>query len=154
VSLDREESMMVMRLVPPIVAAALLAACAGTAPIASSRGIALRIDDSVTALEAAQDEAEDHCRRYDRYPVLRSVSQAEDDQLLASFECAEDRGSGVAIYVGSHDENVRQASAKAEGYCHDYHRVAVLQSVSNVGGRRVATFSCSASKPRPAAAAP
>jgi hypothetical protein len=73
--------------------------------------------------------------------------------LLASFECAENRGSGVAIYVGSHDEDVRQASAKAEDYCHDYGRIAVLQSVSNVGGRRVATFNCTGPEPRPAAAA-
>jgi hypothetical protein len=147
------ESMMVMRLVPPIVAAALLAACAGSAPMPSSRGIALSIDDSVTALEAAQDEAEDHCRRYHRYPVLRSLSRVEDDQLLASFDCTEDRGRGVAIYVGSHDEGVRQASARAEDYCHRYDRTALLQSVSDIGGRRVATFNCSGPEPRPAAAA-
>jgi hypothetical protein len=145
--------MMVMRLVPPIVAAGLLAACAGSAPSASSRGITLRIDDSVNALEAAQHEAEDHCNRFERYPVLQSISQVEDDQLLASFECAENRGSGVAIYVGSHDEDVRQASAKASNYCRDYGRIAVLQSVSDVGGRRVATFNCSGPEPRPAAAA-
>ena len=142
-----------MRLVPPIVAAALLAACADTAPMASSRGIALRIDDSVNALEAAQHEAEDHCDRYERYPVLQSISQVEDDQLLVSFDCAENRGGGVAIYVGSHDEDVRQASAKAQDYCHDYGRIAVLHSVSDVGGRRVATFNCSGPEPRPAAEA-
>jgi hypothetical protein len=144
--------MMVMRLVPPIAAAALLA-CADAPPTASSQGIALRIDDSVNALESAQHEAEDHCQRYARYPILQSISQVEDDQLLASFDCAENRGGGVAIYVGLHDEDVRQASAKAEGYCHDYGRIAVLQSVSKVGGRRVATFNCAGPEPRPAAAA-
>ena len=133
---------MVTRLALLGAASALLAACAGTEPLESSRGIAVRIDDDVDALEAAQNKAEDHCDRYDRYPILQSVSQVDHDQLLASFDCVESRGGGIAIYVGNDDEDVRAASAEAENYCHDYDRIAVLQSVSEIDDRRIASFNC------------
>jgi hypothetical protein len=135
------KEMTALRLALPIAAGALVA-CAGTQPIESARGIALRIDDSVDALEAAQDQAEDHCRRYHRFPLLQSVDPVEQDRLLASFECALDQGGGVAIYVGGREEDVREAAESAEAYCRDYARAAVLQSISQVGDQRVATFAC------------
>jgi hypothetical protein len=134
--------MMVTRLALLLATAALLAACAGTEPLDSPRGIALRIDDDVDALEAAQNKAEDHCNRYDRYPVLQSVSPVDHDQLLASFDCVGSKGGGIAIYVGGHDEDVRSASSEAESYCHDYDKIAVLQSVSEIDRRRIAAFNC------------
>lgn len=134
--------MMVTRLALLVGTAALLAACAGTEPLESSRGIALRIDDDVDALEAAQDRAEDHCDQHDRHAVLQSVSPVDHDQLLATFDCAESRAGGVAIYAGNNDEDVRQASAEAETYCHDHDRIAVLQSVSDIDHRRIAAFNC------------
>jgi hypothetical protein len=134
--------MMAMRLALLFASAALLAACAGTEPLESSRGIALRIDDDVDALDAARNQAEDHCDRHDRYPVLQSVSPVDHDQRLASFDCVGTKGGGIAIYVGDHDEDVRKASSEAESYCHDHDKIAVLQSVSDIDHRRIAAFNC------------
>ncbi len=133
---------MVMRLALLLGTAGLLAACAGTEPMESSRGIALRIDNDVDALDAARSKAKDHCQQHDRYAVLQSVSPVDHDQLLASFDCAESKSGGVAIYVGNHDDDVRAASSKAESYCHDYDKIAVLQSVSDIDHQRVAAFNC------------
>jgi hypothetical protein len=49
-------------------------ACTTTEPLESSRGTAIRIVDDVDALDAAMEEAADHCDRYDRHAVLQSVS--------------------------------------------------------------------------------
>ena len=133
---------MVKRLALLLATAALVAACAGTEPMESSRGIALKIDDDVDALKSAQNEAEDHCKQHDRHAVLQSVSAVDHDQRLASFDCVESKGGGIAVYVGSHDDDVRQASSEAEKYCHDNDRIAVLQSVSDIDHRRVAAFNC------------
>jgi hypothetical protein len=134
--------MMAMRLALLVATAALLAACAGAEPLESSRGIALRIDDDVDALKSAQDKAEDHCQQHDRHAILQSVSAVDHDQRLASFDCVESRGGGVALFIGGDDEDVRKASSDAEGYCHDYDKIAVLQSVSDIDRSRVAAFNC------------
>jgi hypothetical protein len=65
------------------------ACTAANEPLESSRGTAVGIVDDVDALEAAMEEAEDHCDRYDRHPVLQSVSPVDRDELLATFDCVE-----------------------------------------------------------------
>src|ERR671918_420468 len=101
-----------MRRLLLVAASALLAACTATEPLESSRGTALRIVDDVDALEAAMDQAEEHCERYDRHAVLQSVSPVDRDELLATFDCGE------------------------------FDRTAVLQSVGEIDDRRVAAFNC------------
>ena len=125
-----------------VAASALLAACTATERLESSRGTALRIVDDVDALEAAMDQAEEHCERYDRHAVLQSVSPVDRDELLATFDCVESSRGGVALFVGDDDEDVRRAAREAEGYCGELDRVAVLQSVGEIDGRRVAAFNC------------
>jgi hypothetical protein len=132
-----------MRCLLLVAASALLAACtAMNEPLESSRGTAVRIVDDVDALEAAMEEAEDHCDRYDRHPVLQSVSPVDRDELLAAFDCVESSRGGVALFVGDDDEDVRRASREAEVYCEEADRVAVLQSVGEIDDRRVAAFNC------------
>lgn len=125
-----------------VAASALLAACTTTERLESSRGTALRIVDDVDALEAALDEADDHCDRYDRHAVLQSVSPIDRDELLATFDCVESRRGGVALFVGDDDEDVRRAAREAAGYCGELDRTAVLQSVGEIDGRRIAAFNC------------
>jgi hypothetical protein len=132
-----------MRCLLLVAASALLAACtAANEPLESSRGTAVRIVDDMDALEAAMEEAEDHCDRYDRHPVLQSVSPVDRDELLATFDCVESSRGGVALFVGDDDEDVRRASREAEDYCDEADRVAVLQSVGEIDDRRVAAFNC------------
>ena len=131
-----------MRCLLLVAASALLAACTATERLESSRGTALRIVDDVDALEAAMDQAEEHCERYDRHAVLQSVSPVDRNELLATFDCVESSRGGVALFVGNDDEDVRRASREAEGYCGEFDRVAVLQSVGAIDGRRIATFNC------------
>jgi hypothetical protein len=132
-----------MRCLLLVAASALLAACtAMNEPLESSRGTAVRIVDDVDALDAAMEEAEDHCDRYDRHPVLQSVSPVDRDELLATFDCVESSRGGVAVFVGDDDEDIRQASREAEVYCDEADRVAVLQSVGEIDDRRVAAFNC------------
>jgi hypothetical protein len=125
-----------------VAASALLAACTTGERLESSRGTALRIVDDVDALEAAMDEAGEHCERYDRHPVLQSVSPVDRDELLATFDCVESSRGGVALFVGADDEDVRRAAREAEGYCGEFDRTAVLQSVGEIDGRRIAAFNC------------
>jgi hypothetical protein len=126
-----------------VAASALLVACTATnEPLQSSRGTAIRIVDDVDALEAAMEDAEEHCVRYDRHAVLQSVSAVDRDELLATFDCVESSRGGVALFVGDNDEDVRRASREAETYCDEVDRVAVLQSVGEIDDRRVAAFNC------------
>ena len=125
-----------------VATSALLAACTTTDRLESSRGTALRIVDDVDALEAAVDQAQEHCDRYGRHAVLQSVSPVDRDELLATFDCVESSRGGVALFVGNEDADVRQAAREAEGYCGEFDRTAVLQSVSEIDGRRVAAFNC------------
>ncbi len=134
--------MAAMRCLPLVTAFALVAACTTTERLESSRGTALRIVDDVDALEAAMDQAAEHCDRYDRHAVLQSVSPVDRDELLATFDCVESSRGGVALFVGNDDEDVRQAAREAEGYCGEFERTAVLQSVGEIDGRRVAAFNC------------
>jgi hypothetical protein len=46
------------------------------------------------------------------------------------------------LFIGDDDEDVRKASSDAESYCHDYDKIAVLQSVSDIDRSRVAAFNC------------
>ena len=129
------------RYVLAVAAVALVAACTTNQRLESSRGIALRIVDDLDALEAAIERAEDHCDDHDRYPVLQSVSQLDDNEVLATFDCVESRGGGVALVVDD-DEDLARATREASDYCEDFDRVAVLQSVGEIDGRRIATFNC------------
>jgi hypothetical protein len=131
-----------MRCLLLVAASALLAACTATERLESSRGTAIRIVDDVDALEAAMAQAAEHCERYDRHAVLQSVSPVDRDELLATFDCVESSRGGVALFVGDDDDDVRRASREAEGYCGEFDRVAVLQSVGAIDGRRVAAFNC------------
>lgn len=130
------------RYVLALAAATLLAACAGSERLESSRGVALRINDDVDALETAMDRAQDHCDEHDRFAVLQSVSQVDNDQLLATFDCVESRGGGVALVVDDGDDDLRATTRDADEYCDDFDRIAVLQSVGEIDNRRVATFNC------------
>jgi hypothetical protein len=71
-----------------VAAAALAAACTTNGRLESSRGIALRIDDDIDALEAATDRADAHCDDHDRHAVLQGVSRVDGNELLATFDCA------------------------------------------------------------------
>lgn len=125
-----------------VAASALLAACATSTPYeSSSGGIALRVEDDVDALENAVAQAERHCEDHDRHAVLRAVSPIEGDRVLATFTCADSRGAGVALIVDD-DDDLDDVRDQAERYCADYNRIAVLQSVSGIGDRGVATFEC------------
>ena len=131
-----------LRCVLLFAASVLLVACTTTERLESSRGTAIRIVDDVDALEAAMDRAEDHCDRYDRHAVLQSVSPVDRGELLATFDCVETSRGGVALFVGDDDDDVRRAAREAEGYCGEVDRTAVLQSVGEIDGRRVAAFNC------------
>lgn len=131
-----------MRCLLLVAASALLAACTATERLESSRGTAIRIVDDVDALEAAMDQAAEHCERYDRHAVLQSVSPVDRDEHLATFDCVESSRGGVALFVGDDDDDVRRASREAESYCGEFDRVAVLQSVGEIDRRRIATFNC------------
>jgi hypothetical protein len=134
--------MVYMRCLLLVAASALLAACTAAERLESSRGTAIRIVDDVDALQAAMDRAEQHCDRYDRHAVLQSVSPVDRGELLATFDCVESSRGGVAVFVGDDDEDVRRASREAEDYCGELDRVAVLQSVGEIDGRRIAAFNC------------
>ena len=130
------------RYVLAMAAMALVAACTTNQRLESSRGTAIRIVDDIDALEAAVERADDHCDRYDRHAVLQGVSQLDDNEVLATFDCAESRGSGVALVVDNDDEDLARATREAGAYCDDFDRIAVLQSVSEVDDRQVAAFNC------------
>lgn len=124
------------------VAAALLAGCAvNDSYESSSGGIALRIDDDLDALNDALARAENHCADHDGFAVLQGVSEVEDDQLVATFNCARTRGEGVALVVRDEDD-MDQVTDRAQRFCANHNRVAVLQSVSPIDGRGVAAFEC------------
>ncbi len=123
--------------------AVLLTACAATDRVqGSAGGIALRINDEEEALREARDRAEAHCREFDRFAVLQGVSEIGSDRRLATFNCVRSQGGGVAVLIGNRDDDLEDAQERAERYCDDYGRIAVLQSVSAIGNRRVAAFNC------------
>jgi hypothetical protein len=130
------------RYVLAVAAVALVAGCTTSQRLESSRGIAVRIVDDIDALEAAIERAEDHCDVHDRHAVLQSVSQLDDNEVLATFDCVESRGGGVALVVDDDDEDLARATREAGDYCDDFDRIAVLQSVGEVDERRVAAFNC------------
>jgi len=125
-----------------LAAVAWIAACTTEGRLESSRGIALRINDDIDALEAAIDRAEAHCEDHDRHAVLQGVSRVDGNELLATFDCASSRGDGVALVVGDDDDDLARATRDAGVFCDDYDRIPVLQSVSEVDHRRVAAFNC------------
>lgn len=133
------------RLALVVMVAALVAGCAVDQRLESSGGIALRIDDDVDALEDAMDRADDHCDAHGRVAVLQSVSRVGGGDRLATFNCVDGRGRGVAVFVDEDDDDLRDAMREAEAYCEDFDRIAVLQSVGEIDDRRIATFACATS---------
>lgn len=120
----------------------LLAACAATDRVqGSAGGIALRINDEEEALREARDRAEAHCREFDRFAVLQGVSEIGSDRRLATFNCVRARAGGVAVLIDDDDE-LDDAQQRANRYCDERGRTAVLQSVSDIENRRVAAFNC------------
>lgn len=124
--------------------AVLVASCAAMdRPERSERGIALRFNDDVDDLENAIEQAQAHCARFDRFAVLQGVSDVgEEDRLLATFDCVETRGGGVALVVDGDDHDLEEAHREAGGFCEDFEREPVLQSVSEVDDTRIAAFNC------------
>ena len=131
-----------MRCVLAGLAMALLVGCTTSEQLESSRGIAVRLSDNIDALQAAKERADDHCDRHDRHAVLQSVSRLDDDEVLASFDCAGSIGGGVALLVDDDDADLGEAMREAEDYREDFDRIAVLQSVGEIDRRRVAAFNC------------